>query len=149
METLKVRIKRLPKSKGLELPRRASAGSSGFDLVACVDGEMEIGSGQVALVPTGLCVEIPRGYEAQVRPRSGLALRSGVTVLNTPGTIDSDYRGEIGVIIANFGKASFRIRRGDRIAQMVFCEICDAQFDVVDDLADSHRGDGGFGHSGV
>lgn len=149
METINVRIKRLPKSKGLDLPRKASVGSSGFDLLACVDGETEIGPGRVALVPTGLCVEIPRGYEAQVRPRSGLALRNGVTVLNTPGTIDSDYRGEVGVIIVNFGKASFKVKRGDRIAQMVFCEVCDAQFDVVDDLEDSRRGDGGFGHSGV
>lgn len=149
MKTVKVRIKRLPTSKGLELPCKASVGSSGFDLVACLDSEMEICPGQFALVPTGLCVEIPRGHEAQVRPRSGLALRSGVTVLNTPGTIDSDYRGEVGVILVNFGKAPFKIKRGDRIAQMVLCEVCDARLDVVDDLQDSHRGSGGFGHSGV
>ena len=149
MKTVKVRIKRLPASKGLELPRKASVGSSGFDLLACVESEIEIGPGQLALVPTGLCVEIPLGYEAQVRPRSGLALRNGVTVLNTPGTIDSDYRGEVGVILMNFGKACFKVKRGDRIAQMVFCEVCDAQFDLVDDLEGSHRGDGGFGHSGI
>jgi dUTP pyrophosphatase len=149
VKTVTVRVKRLPASRGLDLPRKASAGSSGFDLVACVDGEVEVGPGQIALVPTGLCVEIPLGYEAQVRPRSGLALRNGVTVLNTPGTVDSDYRGEVCVIVVNFGKTPFKVRRGDRIAQMVFCEVCEARFDVVDDLGDTHRGGGGFGHSGV
>jgi dUTP pyrophosphatase len=149
VKTIKVRIKRLPGSKGLDLPRRASAGASGFDLVACLDGSIEIAPGQVALVPTGLCVEIPRGYEGQVRARSGLALRSAIMVLNSPGTIDSDYRGEVGVILANFGKQSFTVKRGDRIAQMVFSAVCDAVLEEVPDLEGSDRGGGGFGHTGV
>jgi dUTP pyrophosphatase len=149
LETIKVRIKRLPSSEGLALPRKASAGSSGFDLLACVGADLEVAPGDFALVPTGLCVEIPRGYEAQVRPRSGLALRNGVTVLNTPGTIDSDYRGEVGVILVNLSKAPFRIRRGDRIAQIVFTPVCHADLEEAQDLERSDRGGGGFGHTGV
>jgi dUTP pyrophosphatase len=105
--------------------------------------------GDTALVPTGICLEIPRGYEAQVRPRSGLALRHGVTILNSPGTIDSDYRGEIGVIMINHGKHPFVVRRGDRIAQLVFIGIRKPDFEVVESLDDSGRGSGGFGHTGV
>jgi dUTP pyrophosphatase len=144
-----VKIKRLPQSKGLDLPRKASVGSSGFDLVACVEGEMTIAPGEVVLVPTGLRLEIPRGYEAQVRPRSGLALKSSITVLNAPGTIDSDYRGEVGVILANLGRRAFTVKRGDRIAQMVFSAVCDARLEEVEGLGDSARGEGGFGHSGI
>ena len=101
------------------------------------------------LVPTGLCIEIPRGYEAQVRPRSGLALRNGITVLNTPGTVDSDYRGEIGVILINHGRNTFTVKRGDRIAQLVFSAVCEAVLEEADDLKDSARGPGGFGHTGI
>jgi len=149
LKTIRVRIKRLPKSEGLALPHKASAGSSGFDLLACVEADLEVAPGEFALVPTGICVEIPHGYEAQVRPRSGLALRSGVTVLNTPGTIDSDYRGEVGVILVNLSKSAFQIRRGDRIAQMVFASVCDAVLEEAPDLDQSDRGGGGFGHTGV
>lgn len=149
MSAIKVKVKRLSKAADLDLPRKASCGASGFDLVACVDGEMEIPPGGIKLVPTGLCVEIPRGHEAQVRPRSGLALKSGVTILNTPGTIDSDYRGEIGVIMVNLGGSPFKVKRGDRIAQMVFARVCDADLVETDDLEDSARGGGGFGHTGV
>ena len=144
-----IRIKRLPESQGLPLPAPASTGSSGVDLLACVDGEVEVGPGQSRLIPTGLCAEIPEGYEAQVRPRSGLALRHGITILNSPGTIDSDYRGEIGVILINHGDSPFTVRRGDRIAQLVFCSVCEAVFEEVDSLDESTRGPGGFGHTGV
>jgi dUTP pyrophosphatase len=146
---IKVRIRRLPKTEGLGLPARASSGSSGFDLLACVDSEVELAPGEVILVPTGFCLEIPEGYEAQVRPRSGLAFRSGITVLNTPGTIDSDYRGEVGVVLINFGKTPFTVKRGDRIAQLVFARVCQPVFEDVDCLEDSTRGEGGFGHTGM
>jgi dUTP pyrophosphatase len=144
-----VRIKRLPRSEGLPLPAPASAGASGLDLLACVDEEIRVEPGESRLIPTGLCAEIPKGYEAQVRPRSGLALRSGITILNTPGTIDSDYRGEIGVILINHGREAFTIKRGDRIAQLVFSTVCQPVLEEVDDLEDSARGPGGFGHTGI
>ena len=149
MSAIRVNVKRLPNGKDLALPRKASRGASGFDLLACVDGEIEIPPGGVRLVPTGLCVEIPYGHEAQVRPRSGLALKSAVTVLNAPGTIDSDYRGEVGVIMVNLGESPFKVKRGDRIAQMVFARVCDADLVEAEDLEDSARGEGGFGHTGV
>jgi len=146
---IKVRIKRLPKSAGLDLPRPASSGSSGVDLVACVEGEVVLAPGDIRLIPTGICVEIPQNFEAQVRPRSGLALKNGVTVLNTPGTIDSDYRGEVGVIMVNLGKLPFSVRRGERIAQMVFAQVCQPVFEEAESLEDTKRGEGGFGHSGL
>ena len=149
MSGIRVRIKRLPPSIGLDLPRKASDGSSGVDLVACVEGDVVLAPGAVALVPTGICLEIPRGFEAQVRPRSGLALKSGVTVLNTPGTIDSDYRGEVAVILINLGRQPFAVRRGDRIAQMVFARVCQPVFEETDSLEGTERGEGGFGHSGL
>jgi dUTP pyrophosphatase len=146
---LKIRLSRLKHGRDLPLPAYASAGSSGMDLRACVDSEVEIPPGGTALIPTGFCVEIPEGYEGQVRPRSGMALRSGVTVLNSPGTIDSDYRGEVAVILINHGRQPFRVGRGDRIAQMVFCQVSKPVLEETDDLGGTARGDGGFGHSGV
>ena len=148
-DTLKVKLKRLPAGKGLPLPTAASRGASGVDLVACVGEKVTLHPGDSLLIPTGFCLEIPEGYEAQVRPRSGLALRHGVTILNSPGTIDSDYRGEVGVILINHGKHPFTVRRGDRIAQLVFTGVCKAQFEEVECLEDSTRGSGGFGHTGV
>lgn len=141
-------MKKLPHLKGLPLPSRQSAGSSGVDLYACVEGDIVLGRGVWALVPTGISVEVPRGYEAQVRPRSGLALKKGVTVLNSPGTVDSDYRGEVGVILINHGAEEVTIRRGERIAQMVFCAVCDPVIEEVDCLEETGRGAGGFGHTG-
>jgi len=141
-------VKKLPHLKGLPLPSRQSAGSSGVDLYACVEGDIVLGRGVWALVPTGISVEVPRGYEAQVRPRSGLALKKGVTVLNSPGTVDSDYRGEVGVILINHGAEEVTIRRGERIAQMVFCAVCDPVIEEVDCLEETGRGAGGFGHTG-
>jgi dUTP pyrophosphatase len=143
-----VKVRRLPESEGLPLPSQASSGSSGLDLLACVSEDIDIGPGDSFLVPTGICVEIPEGYEAQVRPRSGLALRHGVTVLNSPGTIDSDYRGEIGVILINHGKDVFTVHRGDRIGQIVFSNVCEPVLEETDSLGDSRRGSGGFGHTG-
>ncbi len=148
-ERLTVRILRLPKAKDLSLPQPASPGASGFDLIACIDEEMTIDPGQWKLVPTGIALEIPYGYEAQVRPRSGLALRFGVTTLNTPGTIDSDYRGEIGVILINHGGKPFKIKRGDRIGQLIFARVFRVEFEEVDSLNRSKRGVGGFGHTGL
>jgi dUTP pyrophosphatase len=146
---LKVKIRRHPHGKDLPLPAAASSGSSGLDLLAAVEDKLEIAPGERLLVPTGLSVEVPEGHEAQVRPRSGLALKHGITVLNTPGTIDSDYRGEVGVILINHGPETFTVRRGDRIAQMVFAGVCEAELEEAEELADTGRGEGGFGHTGM
>ena len=148
-ERFTVRVRRLDQSHGLPFPRRASPGSSGVDLFACVDDDVWLEPGASVLIPTGLCLDIPPGFEAQVRPRSGLALKKGVTVLNSPGTIDSDYRGEVGVILVNHGAEPFRVRRGDRIAQLVFAAVCHPVLEETENLGGSERGDGGFGHSGV
>jgi dUTP pyrophosphatase len=132
----------------LPAPARASAHAAGLDLRAALDEELFLQPGERRLVPTGVAVAIPPGYEGQVRPRSGLALKHGVTVLNTPGTIDADYRGEIGVILINHGAESFAIRRGDRIAQLVIAPVPDCDLEPVAELPATDRGDGGFGSSG-
>jgi dUTP diphosphatase len=146
---LKIRIKKLPESKDLPLPSYQTEHSAGMDLLAAVDGELTIQSGKWALVPTGISIELPEGYEAQVRPRSGLAAKHGISLVNTPGTVDADYRGEIKVILINFGEEPFIIRRGDRIAQMVINEVVRAQLIHVEELNGTKRGGGGFGHTGV
>lgn len=148
MNELKVKVKKLPHLKELPLPYKQSAGSSGVDLHACVETDLVLKPGSSAVVPTGISVEVPRGFEAQVRPRSGLALNKGVTVLNSPGTVDSDYRGEVGVILINLGREEVTIRRGDRIAQMVFCAVCEPVIEEADRLEETGRGAGGFGHTG-
>lgn len=144
-----VRVRRLPHGDGLELPARASSGSSGYDLRAAVDGPLVLPPGGRALVPTGLALEIPAGWEGQVRPRSGLAVRHGVTVLNGPGTVDSDYRGEVRVALVNLGAEPFTVERGDRIAQLVFAPVAAAAWEPAAELAESGRGGGGFGSTGV
>ncbi len=146
---LRVRIARRPGCEDLALPARATAGSSGYDLVAAVEGDVVVAPGERALVPTGLSIAVPEGFEAQVRPRSGLALRHGIVLPNAPGTIDADYRGELKVIVHNTGDAAFTIRRGDRIAQMVFAPVCPADFEEVPGLDETSRGGGGFGHTGA
>jgi dUTP pyrophosphatase len=146
---LKVSIRRLPDASDLPLPARATAHASGFDLRAAVPVPVVVPAGGRALVPTGVAVAIPLGYEAQIRPRSGLALKSGVTLLNSPGTIDADYRGEISVIVVNHGAAPITIARGDRIAQMVIQTIPDVALEAVDELPETERGAGGFGHTGI
>ncbi|HVA29219.1 MAG TPA: dUTP diphosphatase [Candidatus Baltobacteraceae bacterium] len=148
-ESVRVAITRLPEGAGLPLPAYMSDFAAGADLCAALADDLTLAPGARALVPTGIAIALPRGYEAQIRPRSGLALRSGVTCLNTPGTIDADYRGPVGVILANLGSEPVIIRRGDRIAQMVVAPVSRAFFDVVDALPDSQRGDGGFGSTGV
>ena len=146
---IKVQIKRLPHGEGMPLPKYMTAHAAGMDLLAAVGNEIIIKSGERALVPTGISIALPEGYEAQVRPRSGLAIKSGISVLNTPGTIDADYRGEVCVILVNHDSAPFTIKRGDRIAQMVIKEVIKAEFEEVTELPDTHRGVGGFGHTGV
>jgi dUTP diphosphatase len=147
--SVRVRIARLRGAEDLPLPSRATSGSSGFDLHAAVRAELRIEPGGRALVPTGLRIALPPGCEAQVRPRSGLALRHGIVLPNAPGTIDSDYRGEIQVILLNAGHEPFTVRRGDRIAQLVIAPVLLAEWSVVAELDDTARGAGGFGHSGT
>jgi len=146
---MRVRVQRLPAARDLPLPALASPGSAGHDLRAAVDEEVVLRPGERALIPTGLVLEIPPGWEGQVRPRSGLALRHGIGVLNSPGTIDSDYRGEVGVILINLGDTPFPIRRGDRIAQLVFARVEAVEWEEAETLAETRRGEGGFGSTGV
>jgi len=141
-----IAFRRLPHGADLPLPRYATAGAAGMDVVAAED--LDLAPGARAAVATGFAIAIPDGYEVQVRPRSGLALKHGVTCLNTPGTIDHDYRGEVKVILANLGSETFRINRGDRIAQLVPALVQRAAFALVDDLDDTVRGTGGFGSTG-
>ena len=145
---LRIRVARVPGAEDLPLPAYATAGAAGADLLAAVDGELWIEPGARALVPTGLRLAVPKGYEGQVRPRSGLALEHGVVLPNAPGTIDSDYRGELKVILQNSGSAPFAVRRGDRIAQLVFAPVARARFEEVQALEETARGSGGFGHTG-
>jgi len=147
-KSVRIEVERLPEGDGLPLPAYQTAGASGMDLHAAVEAEQVIAPGRWALISTGIRVAVPEGYEAQVRPRSGLALRHGVTALNTPGTIDSDYRGPVGVILANFGSVPFAVRRGDRIAQLVIAPVCRAELVEVAALDDTARSQGGFGHTG-
>lgn len=145
----KVQVRRKANCGDLPLPRYQSAGASGMDLHAAVDDDLVIDPGNVALVPTGLHIAVPHGYEAQVRPRSGLALKSMISVLNAPGTVDSDYRNEVGVILANFGGEPFTVKRGMRIAQMVICRAYQAELVEVDELDETDRQLGGFGSTGL
>jgi dUTP pyrophosphatase len=142
-----VRVQRL--REGAELPRAMTDGSAGFDLAALPEsGECTLAPGARALVGTGIAVELPPGYEAQVRPRSGLALRHGVTVLNSPGTIDADYRGEVKVLLINHGSEPFRVRAGDRIAQLVVAKVASVRLVEAEGLGATGRGSGGYGHTG-
>jgi dUTP pyrophosphatase len=146
-----IQIQRLPHAEGLPLPAYETDGAAGMDLRAAIpDGEtFTLRPGSRTRTPTGFCIALPPGYEAQVRPRSGLAFKAGVTCLNTPGTVDSDYRGEVQVILINHGEEDFHIRRGDRIAQMVIAPVVQARWTEVESLDDTVRGGGGFGSTGV
>ncbi len=148
MDRIEVEIVRLPGSEGLPLPRYMSGGASGLDLPAAVPAPVTIAPGAIELVPTGFAIAVPEGYEAQVRSRSGMALRHGVFVLNSPGTIDSDYRGEVGVILANLGKEPFAVARGDRIAQLVVARVSSVSWVEGEILVSTGRDSGGFGHTG-
>jgi dUTP pyrophosphatase len=147
---VRIEIRQLPHADGLPLPAYQSTHAAGLDLVAAVpeNAPLLLPPGQYALVPTGLSIAVPAGFEAQVRPRSGLAAKHGVTVLNAPGTVDADYRGEIGVLLINHGGEPFTIRRGERIAQMVIASVVRAELVVVAALAQTDRGSGGFGSTG-
>ncbi len=144
----RVRVVRLAHGRDLPLPAYQSEGAAGLDLLAAVDRPLSLKPGARALVPTGLIIELPRGFEAQVRPRSGLALRHGVTVLNSPGTIDSDYRGEVQVLLINLGDAPFAVQRGERIAQLVVQRVEQVRLTEVRKAAATSRGAGGFGSTG-
>ncbi len=148
-EEITVAVRRLPHAEDLPLPHRASAQAAGLDLLAAIDAPLEIAPGGFALVPTGIAIALPAGFEAQVRPRSGLAARHGVTVLNTPGTVDADYRGEVKVILVNFGDRPFLVERGMRIAQMVIAALPPVRLVACDALPDTARGAGGFGSTGI
>ncbi|MCY1706830.1 dUTP diphosphatase [Pannonibacter sp. SL95] len=149
MMTVSVQIQRLAHGADLPLPAYQSADAAGFDLSAAVETDLVLAPGAVALVPTGLAMAIPRGFEGQVRPRSGLAAKNGVTVLNTPGTIDADYRGEVKVILINHGSAAFTVTRGMRIAQMIVAPVLQAALVEVGSLDETDRGSGGFGSTGT
>jgi dUTP pyrophosphatase len=146
-EELTVSISRLPGTEDLPLPCYMTEQAAGMDLVAAVGGDVMIPPGERVLIPTGVVVAIPEGYEAEIRPRSGLALRHGVTLVNAPGTIDADYRGEVGIIMINHGPAPFVVKRGDRVAQMVVHRVCRVAWSISDALSPTGRGDGGFGHT--
>jgi len=133
----------------IPLPRYMTPHSAGMDICAAVESPLMLEPGGIILVPTGFAISLPQGVEAQIRPRSGLAVKHGVGIINSPGTIDADYRGEVKIALINFGKTAYTINRGDRIAQMVINKICQAQFTMVEALDDSHRNSGGFGHTGI
>ena len=131
------------------IPQYKSKGSAGADIQAKLESPITIDPGKIELIPTGIAIEMPEGYEAQIRPRSGLAINHGLTLLNSPGTIDSDYRGEIKIILANFGEKPFVVEDGMRIAQMVFCRVFKGKFQIVDNINPTERNKGGFGHTGI
>jgi len=143
-----VHIQTLPHGEGIDLPFYATTHAAGADLRAALDADISIAPGAHALIKTGFAMALPDNYEAQIRPRSGLALKHGITVLNSPGTIDADYRGEIGVILINHGSEAFTVQRGDRIAQMIIAPFVQADFQAVESLSETERGTGGFGSSG-
>lgn len=147
MKPLKIKISLL--SDSARMPEYSTAHSSGMDLKAAIKKPLKIKPGRICLVPTGLALEIPPGYEGQVRPRSGLAIKHGISIVNAPGTIDADYRGEVGVILINLGKKDFVIQPGDRIAQLVISPVVKAKLVKVRSLNNTARGQGGFGHTGV
>lgn len=147
--SFEVQIKRLEGNEDIELPRKMSELASGFDLFAAVTEDIVFNPGERGLVPTGISIAMPGGLEAQIRPRSGLAFKHGITCLNTPGTIDADYRGEIKVLLINLGQEPFTIKRNERIAQMVFQIVPEVKLNEVVELSETIRGEGGFGHTGT
>jgi dUTP pyrophosphatase len=145
--TVVVAVQKLPGNEDLPLPRYMTEHAAGLDLLAAVRQDVELYPGQREIIPTGLAISLPEGYEAQIRPRSGLAWKHGITLVNAPGTVDADYRGEIRILLINHGNSAFVIRRGDRIAQMVVQRVCRVQWDVRPQLNPTSRGEGGFGHT--
>lgn len=149
MKTVAIEIKRLPNMDGIDLPHFETEQAAGADLRAAITDDIIMAPGERKLIPTGFCMALPAGYEAQVRPRSGLALKHGITVLNSPGTIDADYRGEVGVLLINHGDRDFTVSRGDRFAQMVIAPVTQGKFQSVEILDDTVRGSGGYGSTGT
>ena len=151
MDKVEILIKRVKgeADKDIPLPRYMTENAAGMDLYAAVDQTILINPGERKLIPTGIAVAIPKGYEAQIRPRSGLSFKNGIGILNSPGTIDADYRGEIGIIVVNLGSESFTLERGDRIAQMVISRVYQASFQLTEELDGTKRNSGGFGHTGI
>lgn len=149
MERIDVKIKRIREGSDIPLPRYMTSHSAGMDLYADIEGEIILKPGERKLIPTGIAISLPDGFEAQIRPRSGLAINHGITLLNSPGTIDADYRGEVSVIMINLGDNSFTIKRGDRIGQMVINKIYHASWEEAEELDNTKRGSGGFGHTGL
>ena len=149
MEKIRVMIKRSSGNEDIPLPRYMSPNAAGMDIHAAVKEETILHPGAIKLISTGISVALPPGFEAQIRPRSGLAIKHGVSLLNTPGTIDADYRGEVGIILINLGEHPFVIKRGDRIAQMIINKVYQAQLELSQELCVTERNDGGFGHTGV
>jgi len=147
-QTAKIKVKVKQIVKNVPLPAYQTEDASGLDLYAAIGDPILIQPGEIKLIPTGIMLSIPSGYEGQIRPRSGIALKYGITVLNTPGTIDADYRGEVNIILINMGKQTFRINSGDRIAQLVFNRVIKAEFELAEELDETWRNDGGFGHTG-
>ena len=148
MQRIRLKIKRKKGCEDLPLPGYMSQAASGLDLYAAVENQTVVEEGEIKLISTGISIALPYGYEAQVRPRSGLALKHGITIVNSPGTIDSDYRGDIGIILCNQGKDRFVVKRGMRIAQLVVQPVIHAELEEVMELDETHRGEGGFGHTG-
>ncbi len=148
MKRVPVKVARLPHGRDLPLPQYETSGSAGMDVRAAIDTSLSISPGQTVRVPTGLAIAIPAGYEGQIRPRSGLAAKSSIIVPNSPGTIDSDYRGEVQILLTNLGSEPFEIEPGMRVAQIVFSPVAQADWDEVPELPSTDRGDGGFGHTG-
>jgi len=146
---MKIHLKRLKKEHPVSLPQYMTEGSSGMDLFASLEKEVTLEPGERRLIPTGISVAIPDGFEGQIRPRSGLAIQKGIGIVNAPGTIDADYRGEIGVLLINLGREPFTIRDGDRIAQMVISQVLRVTLEEVDNLPPTRRQGGGFGHTGI
>jgi dUTP pyrophosphatase len=146
---MKIYIKRLQKGPFVHFPQYMTEGSSGMDLFASLEKEVVLTPGERGLIPTGISIAIPEGYEGQIRPRSGLAIQKGIGIVNSPGTIDSDYRGEIGILLINLGKEPMTIHPGDRIAQLVISQTFRVLLEEVDDLPTTQRQDGGFGHTGI
>ena len=150
MEQFSIRISRVSQDvTDIPLPHYATEGAAGMDICAAVKPEMTLQPGETVLVPTGFTIEVPRGFEAQIRPRSGLAIKQNIGIMNAPGTIDSDYRGEVKIVLTNFGKNAYTVRRGDRIAQMVIAPYVKISWEETESLSPTDRGSGGFGHTGI
>ena len=149
MKNTNVLIKQLPGSEDLPLPRYMTPHAAGMDLYAAVTDDIILAPGERSLVPAGIAIALPEGCEAQIRPRSGLAIKNGLTLLNAPGTIDADYRGEVGIILINLGKSPFVVKRGDRIAQMIINKVYQAHLELTSELSPTERNEGGFGHTGI